>query len=186
MVNTEDNENILIAERYANALMEFIGDNTGLTKEDLLSQISDIKISLDNSVDLKNLLNSPIISKEEKKQVITKIFGSSINQTVLNFLKLLIDKDRFDIFNSIVNIFKNEVNKLNGFIELKITSAIDLDVNEKAMIKVKLQKVLNKEISLDWATNSNIIGGLIFEYGDNIVDCSLQHKLQEITKEIIV
>ena len=27
---------------------------------------------------------------------------------------------------------------------------------------------------------------VVFEAGDNIVDCSLQHKLQEITKEITI
>ena len=186
MVNTEDNEYKVIAQRYAKALMDFAGDKTNLTKEDLLAQISDIKESFENSEELKKMIASPIVSKEEKKKVIAEIFGQTINPLVLNFLKLLIDKDRFNIFNSIVKEFKNEVNRQNGFVEIKIISAIDLSESEKAMIKVKLEKVLNKEISLDWATNSSIIGGLIFEYGDNIVDCSLQHKLQEITKEIIV
>ena len=70
--------------------------------------------------------------------------------------------------------------------EIKITSAIELNDNEKAMIKVKLQKILNKEIELDWASDNSLIGGLVFEAGDNIVDCSLQHKLQEINKEITI
>ena len=54
------------------------------------------------------------------------------------------------------------------------------------MIKVKLEKILNKAIELDWASDSNLIGGLVFESGDNIIECSLQHKLQEIKKEITI
>jgi len=179
MTKAEENENKVVAQRYANALLEFEGQD--ISKEDILSQITDVQTSLNNSEDLMKVMASPIVSMGEKK-----IFGNNTNKVVLNFLKLLVDKDRFNIFNSIVKEYRNVINKQKGLLEIKITSAIELDKNEKAMIKVKLEKNLNKEIELDWAVNSDIIGGLVFEAGDNIVDCSLQHKLQEINKEITV
>ena len=176
MTKAEENENKIVAQRYANALMEFSGEK--LSKEDIFSQIKDVQTSLNNSDDLQKVMSSPIVSNDEKKGVINKI--------ILNFLNFLIDKNRFNIFNSIVKEYKNELNRQNGLLEIKIVSAIELNDNEKAMIKVKLQKILNKEIELDWATDSSLIGGLVFEAGDNIVDCSLQHKLQEINKEITI
>lgn len=184
MTKAEENENKIVAQRYANALMEFSGEK--LSKEDIFSQIKDVQTSLNNSDDLQKVMSSPIVSNDEKKGVINKIFGKNINEIILNFLNLLIDKNRFNIFNSIVKEYKNELNRQNGLLEIKIVSAIELNDNEKAMIKVKLQKILNKEIELDWATDSSLIGGLVFEAGDNIVDCSLQHKLQEINKEITI
>jgi len=184
MTKAEENENKVVAQRYANALLEFEGQD--ISKEDILSQITDVQTSLNNSEDLMKVMASPIVSMGEKKNILEKIFGNNTNKVVLNFLKLLVDKDRFNIFNSIVKEYRNVINKQKGLLEIKITSAIELDKNEKAMIKVKLEKNLNKEIELDWAVNSDIIGGLVFEAGDNIVDCSLQHKLQEINKEITV
>jgi F-type H+-transporting ATPase subunit delta len=184
MTKAEENENKIVAQRYANALMEFSGEK--LSKEDIFSQIKDVQTSLNNSDDLQKVMSSPIVSNDEKKGVINKIFGNNINEIILNFLNFLIDKNRFNIFNSIVKEYKNELNRQNGLLEIKIVSAIELNDNEKAMIKVKLQKILNKEIELDWATDSSLIGGLVFEAGDNIVDCSLQHKLQEINKEITI
>lgn len=184
MTKAEENENKIVAQRYANALMEFSGEK--LSKEDIFSQIKDVQTSLNNSDDLQKVMSSPIVSNDEKKGVINKIFGKNINEIILNFLNFLIDKNRFNIFNSIVKEYKNELNRQNGLLEIKIVSAIELNDNEKAMIKVKLQKILNKEIELDWATDSSLIGGLVFEAGDNIVDCSLQHKLQEINKEITI
>lgn len=184
MTKAEENENKIVAQRYANALMEFAGEK--LSKEDIFSQIKDIQTSLNNSDDLQKVMSSPIVSNDEKKNVINKIFGKNVNEIILNFLKLLIDKNRFNIFNSIVKEYKNEINRQNGILEIKITSAIELNNNEKAMIKVKLEKILHKEIELDWASDSSLIGGLVFEAGDNIIDCSLQHKLQEINKEITI
>ena len=184
MTKAEENENKIVAQRYANALMEFSGEK--LSKEDIFSQIKDVQTSLNNSDDLQKVMSSPIVSNDEKKGVINKIFGKNINEIILNFLNFLIDKNRFNIFNSIVKEYKNELNRQNGLLEIKIVSAIELNDNEKAMIKVKLQKILNKEIELDWATDSSLIGGLVVEAGDNIVYCSLQNKLQEINKEITI
>ena len=117
-----------IAQRYVNALMDLSCKE--LTKEDILTQITDIQTSLKNSVDLQKTMSSPIVSTQEKKDIINKIFKDAINKTVLNFLKLLIDKNRFEIFDSIVTEYRNEINKQNGLMEIKIISAIDLNNNE--------------------------------------------------------
>lgn len=182
---TKKNKNINkgLAQRYSNALLELADEN--LTKDSILDQISDIQTSINNSEDMRKVIYSPVISTDEKKNLLAQIFSGTISNTVLNFMKLLVDKNRFEIFDSIVNEYQNKINKEKGVLSLKITSAIVLNDHEKAMIKVKLQKVLNKELELEWNVNSDIIGGLIFEANDNIIDCSLQHKLMEIQKGII-
>ena len=45
--------------------------------------------------------------------------------------------------------------------------------------------ILNKNIELEWATNPDIIAGLVFEVGDNIIDNSLRHKLQDLSRNIM-
>lgn len=181
---TDTNEYKTIAQRYANALLDLT--NEKLSKNDLYSQLSDIQTSLNNSDDLQKIMSSPIVSISEKKNILEKLFGANIDTNILNFLKLLLDKNRFSIFNSIVKEYQNEINKQNGILEIKITSAIELNDNERAMVKVKLEKVLEKELELEWDTDKNIIGGLVFKFDDNIIDCSLQHKLQEIKKKITI
>ena len=183
LTKAEDNENRIIAQRYANAVLEFADEK--FTKETILSELADFQISLSNSSELQKVMASPIVSNNDKKKLLDKIFKAGVNKTVLNFLKLLVDKNRFNIFNSIVEECRTEINKEKNMLSLRIISAIELSKSEKAMIKVKLQKVLNKDVELDWDVNDSIIGGLIFESGDNIIDCSLQHKLQTIQKEII-
>ena len=130
-------------------------------------------------------MTSPVISQSDKKALLTKIFNG-VNVTILNFLKLLVDKNRFGIFSTIVKEYKNEINRMNNLLGIKVVSAIDLTASEKSMIKVKLEKNLKKEIELDWAVDSELIGGLLFESGDNIIDCSLKKKLQDINKEITI
>ena len=184
MTKAEDNENRIIARRYANAVLEFADDK--LSKDTILDELSNVQLSIENSDDLKKVMASPVINNKDKKQLLETVFTKAgINKTILNFLKLLVDKDRFNIFESIVKECRFEINKEKNRLGFKITSAIDLSSHEKAMIKVKLEKVLKKEVDLDWEVDNEIIGGLVFETDDNIIDCSLLHKLQTIKKEII-
>ena len=183
MNKAEENENKLVSERYAQALLELVSDN--LSKEDILKELLDITESVKGSGDLNKVMTSPVISDDEKKNVISKLFENTTNKVILNFLKLLVDKNRFSMLESITKEYKNEINRLNNLLSINVTSAIDLTEDEKSAIKDKLSNVLNKNIELEWATNPDIIAGLVFEVGDNIIDNSLRHKLQDLSRNIM-
>lgn len=183
MNKAEENENKLVSERYAQALLELVSDN--LSKEDILKELLDITESVKGSGDLNKVMTSPVISDDEKKNVISKLFENTTNKVILNFLKLLIDKNRFSMLESITKEYKNEINRLNNLLSINVTSAIDLTEDEKSAIKNKLSNILNKNIELEWATNPDIIAGLVFEVGDNIIDNSLRHKLQDLSRNIM-
>ena len=179
-----ENENKLVAQRYAKALLELVKENN-LSNEEVLNQLSDVSTSVQNSNDLNKVMCSPVISTDEKKNVLIKLFSKDNNKIVVNFLQLLVDKNKFEILSSVVKEFSQEVNKLSNKLLLNVTSAIELTNSDKAMIKVKLEKVLHKELTLDWYVNKDIIAGLVFEANDNIVDNSLRHQLQELSRKII-
>lgn len=183
MNKAEENENKLVSERYAQALLELVSDN--LSKEDILKELLDITESVIGSGDLNKVMTSPVISDDEKKNVISKLFENTTNKVILNFLKLLIDKNRFSMLESITKEYKNKINRLNNLLSINVTSAIDLTEDEKSAIKDKLSNILNKNIELEWATNPDIIAGLVFEVGDNIIDNSLRHKLQDLSRNIM-
>ena len=183
MNKAEENENKLVSERYAQALLELVSDN--LSKEDILKELLYITESFKGSGDLNKVMTSPVISDDEKKNVISKLFENTTNKVILNFLKLLVDKNRFSMLESITKEYKNEINRLNNLLSINVTSAIDLTEDEKSAIKDKLSNILNKNIELEWATNPDIIAGLVFEVGDNIIDNSLRHKLQDLSRNIM-
>ena len=48
----------------------------------------------------------------------------------------------------------------------------------------KLSEKLNKTIIPTWETNKEIISGLVFKIGDDIIDTSLLNKVESIGKNI--
>ena len=54
-----------------------------------------------------------------------------------------------------------------------------------ADIKNKISQKINKNVVPDWKVDSSIIGGLIFDIDELIIDNSVRHKLEDLSKHII-
>lgn len=181
MTNTK---NILIAGRYANALVE-IAKEAKLTFDKISGDLETIKITLEQSTDLNEVLTNPVISIEDKKEIIGKVFSTEIDVLMINFLKVLVDKNRFSAFNDIVDSYKNSLDDINNIKRVEVTSAVEMTEDAKKKLKNKLETKLKANVILDLNINSNIIAGLVIKIGDNIIDMSLKNKLEDLSKNII-
>lgn len=178
-----NNKNTVIADRYAHALVKIAQDGK-LTYKKISSDLSLIKKTLTDSGDLKEFLNNPLISASDKKEILEKVFSQDIDILVMNFLKLLTDKKRFYVFMEIVDSYNKFLDKLNNISRIRVISAVELSENTKSSLKLKLEEKTRKNVILDTDINSDIIAGLIIKIGDNIIDMSLKHKLEDLSKNI--
>ncbi|MBQ8168754.1 F0F1 ATP synthase subunit delta, partial [bacterium] len=58
----------------------------------------------------------------------------------------------------------------------------ELDEVYKQRITEKLNTKLNKNIVADWQIDESIIGGLIVQIDDDVIDTSIKNKLENIQK----
>lgn len=180
MTNTK---NILIADRYADALVK-LAQEGNLTFEKIKSDLNTVKDILTQSSDLKAFLINPTISADNKKEVIEKVFSNEVDLLIVNFLKILVDKNRFDAFDEVLNSYDKYLDDINNISRIQVTSAVEMSGNSQSRLKEKLETKLKKNVVLDLIINPDIIAGLIIKIGDNIVDMSLKHKLQDLSNNI--
>ena len=180
----KNRKNTLIAQRYSDALVE-IAQEGKLTYEKISTDLNLIKEILTQSKDLEEFLTNPIISTENKKEVIEKVFAKEIDSLIMNFLKILVDKNRFDSFNEILEAFNKSLDNKNNIIRVQVTSAVEISNELKKRLKIKLEEKLKKNVVLELDVNINIIAGLLIKIGDNVIDMSLRHKLEDLSKTII-
>lgn len=180
MTNTK---NILIADRYAEALVELAKDGK-LTFEKISENLNLIKDILSQSKDLYEVLTNPLVSVEDKKEIIDRVFSSDIDVLIINLLKVLVDKNRFDAFGEILNSYNNSLDDINNICRIKVISAVAMSDEAKKRLKVKLEEKLRKNVVIDLDINSDIIAGLVIKICDNVIDMSLKHKLEDLSKKI--
>jgi F-type H+-transporting ATPase subunit delta len=171
-----------ISRNYAKALMETAMENNCV--DIYLDQLHDILTVFDASNDLNVVVKNSSISAIKKIEIIDSIFKNKIDEKLLNFLKILIEKNRFEELNSIIEEFKTMSEKKANKKSVEIVSPIPLNFENKSNVLFKLEHKLNCEISPIWTVDKSIIAGLVYKFDDCVIDTSVKAKLEDLRKRI--
>ena len=171
----------LSSKIYADTLIR-LGQDGSVSFDEILENLENIQKICASSNELVSVLQNPTISIDTKNSIIDEVFSQNIDDKIKNFLKIIIDKKRFNEFNSIVSSFKAELDKINNIKHVEIISAINLDDNTKQVILTKIENKIQKQVIANWTVDNSIIGGLVIKFDDNIIDSSLKQKLEKLSK----
>jgi len=172
----------LISKRYAQALFE-AGLELNKLKEfkDDFSFVTDI---LYRETELRNILSHPKVSKDEKKKLLNNIFNGRISIEILNFLYVLVDKRRESEIMEINREFIRLFNEHENLIEVTAITSVLMDDNIKNKLRITLENKLNKKVQLKNVVDKNIIGGVLLNIGNKVIDGTVKGQLLEIEKAI--
>lgn len=173
----------LSSKIYADTLIR-LGQDGSVSFDEILENLENIQKICASSKELVTVLQNPTISINIKNSIIDEVFSQNIDKKIKDFLKIVIEKKRFNEFNSIVSSFKTELDKINNIKHVEIISAINLDDNTKQTILAKIENKIQKQVIANWTVDNSIIGGLVIKFDDNIIDSSLKQKLEKLSKII--
>ena len=109
--------------------------------------------------------------------VIDETFKDHISQTLLNFLKIIIDKNRGADILDIKKDFDLRVDVHNGVITATVESVIPLTEEQLESLANNLYQRTGKKVKITTALNSKLLGGIVVKMGDQIIDGSVRFKL---------
>lgn len=169
-----------IALPYSEALLE-LSKKLGLiskTNKDLLV-VSDI---LSQSAVLKSFLVNPLVDIETKKNVIHQLLFSQVENHVLVFLFILVERRRIVLIDMIIDCYSNLANKLEAIIIVNISTAIALTDIQQNALENRLKSITkSKVIKLVVNIKPDLLGGLVIEIGSKIIDTSLLGQINRMT-----
>lgn len=172
-----------ISQKYAQALTQTAIE---LGSADYFAQqLNEVCSVIETSQDLKLVMANTSISISKKQEIINEIFGGKIDQKLLNFLKILVEKNRFNDIASIQYAYEKNIEKISNIKTVEVTSPIELNFENKTNILFKLEHKFNCEIKPVWKVDETLIAGLIFKYDDCVIDTSIRTKLENLSKTIL-
>ena len=169
---------------YALAIYELAQENSELNEVE--NGMNSLKELLNKSSDFKEMILNPIVTKEEKNNVITEIINrSSFCETLKKFLGFLINKNRLFYLNQIIDSFLNFVSTKKGELKAKLLSSKKLTAEELEKIRYELSKDFKSPIKIDYKHDPDLIAGLVIQIGSMMVDTSIKSKLRQLEKNMI-
>ncbi len=173
-----------VAEPYAEALMS-LAKSKNITDE-IGNDIRAMKALFAESQELKTFLASPLVKAEDQKEVIKKIAGEGTNPFLLNFLLLLVDRQRIKFVEAIFSKYLEILRKLSNTVLAEVTSAVRLYEGEAEKIVEKTKKLTGaSEVEIETKIDPDIIGGVIIKVGSQVYDASLRGQLRRISLNML-
>jgi len=171
-----------VATRYAEALL------LSAKQEGVLAGVADsyaaVLAVIDGNRDLVTFLDSPQVREQEKKELLSKIFGARIEPVLLNFFLLLIDRNRIHSTRDIGTVFAELVEKDMGVIRAEVVTAIALPDDLAAGLEAKLAAMTGARIIMEKKTVPAVIGGVCVTMGDKVLDGTVRTNLNLLGKKL--
>ncbi len=170
----------IYARAFADAVLNAKQDAARTLKE--AQQLAELVAS---SKDLREVWETPAIPAEQKRAVLDSIVAAEgISGIVRNFVAVLIDHRRINFLGPIVKQFELELDKRMGFAEAEISSARDLNENEKRALESQVQQLTGKKVKARYSRDASLLGGAIVRVGSTIYDGSVKGQLEKIRETL--
>jgi ATP synthase F1 delta subunit len=170
-----------IAQVYARSLFEVAKENDEL--DEVHEQLGQFADALDESRDLQVFFFSPYFSSQEKKEGVAKIVDGA-NDHFENFLELIAERHRMPAVFRIRREFDSLWRSENKLLEVRITSAVEIDDDLVKSIGSRIEEQTGQRIDLDANVDPDVIGGLVLRVGNMVMDASVRGRLERLRKEV--
>jgi F-type H+-transporting ATPase subunit delta len=84
-------------------------------------------------------MRSPVLSLDGKKNALVALFGSEISPSMLNLLKVLVDRQRIGILDAVLGRFLELYRELRGITLATVTSATALSTEQQQKLTEKVK-----------------------------------------------
>ena len=169
----------LVSDRYASALYDLAAEKKLV--DPVLDDLSNLKNILKDNKELSLVVKSPLITSIDKLNIFESLLKKiNANELTSTFLKVIEKNKRFSNLASIITQFMNINSQKRGDVLADITSADELNDEQKNNITNQLKSILGDKLSLSFDVDKNIMGGLIVKVGSKMIDTSLANKINKL------
>lgn len=171
-----------VAARYAGALMISALAEGNLTA--VAESYAAVLATSEGNQNLRIFMDSPQVDNQEKKDLLKAVFGGKIEDVLLHFFYLLIDKNRIENAADIGEEFAAMVEQHEGVVRAQVVTAVALPDDLAESLSRKLSALTGARIILETKTDPAVLGGVCVTMGDQILDGTVRNNLELLRKKL--
>ena len=165
--------------RYSRALVDVALDTgaDAAVSNDMLTYLEIFRAVPDAMM----VLHSPGVSKAAKEEFLASLMAQyPVNRVTANFLKILLDRNRFGYFPEICDHYVRTLDERKGIVSAVVKVAGALTGQQAGEIRARIAGAVGRQVKLEMLSDPNLIGGLVLQIGSTVYDGSVRRQLSEI------
>jgi len=172
-----------VAFNYARSLLELVNEQQ--QAESIAQELRDIRQIIDANPNFALYLADPAISQAERGEAIKKIFGGRVSKLMEDFLGVLNEKGRLNLFTEIAGAYGQLLEAQLSKVEVDVTVAHELDEQQLEKVRQRVSSALKRDAVVHQYVDESIIGGVILRVQDQLIDASVRYQLQSIKDRML-
>jgi F-type H+-transporting ATPase subunit delta len=172
-----------VARRYAAALADVLAAR-GEARQ-VQEELSAWEKMIQNNAQLQEVFSNPTIPYEQKRKVLSALIARTrVRPITANFLQVLLQNQRLTELGEVNKRFAQVLDERSGIVSAHVTTARPVPESSQQALRTKLASLTGKQVRLSFATDEELIGGLVTRIGSTIYDGSVRTQLQQVKEKM--
>ena len=173
----------IVARRYASALADVVLER-GEARE-VQEELTAWERLFQSSENLQEVFRNPTIPLDRKRAVLNKLIERTRPRpTTVNFLKVLLQNQRLTDLAAINRKFAEVLDTRAGMLAATVTTARSVPADAQQKLHATLSTLTGSNVRVNFATDPELIGGLVTRIGSTVYDGSVRNHLQQIKEKM--
>jgi F-type H+-transporting ATPase subunit delta len=131
-------------------------------------------------------LDVPQVSAAQKKAVVRTVFAGRLHPVLLNFLLLLVDRQRAEDLLEIFEAFELAWDRRRRVHPVEIRTAVPMPADLREKMQRKLEEISGEGVRVTCVVDSSIIGGVVAMFADTgtDIDGSVRRGLERLKEAL--
>jgi F-type H+-transporting ATPase subunit delta len=169
-------KNLVIAKRYAKALFNLAQEDGKVERYG--EELDGFVRLLGELPDLANAIQNPLYTEAARKLVFQTVADKiGLSAILKSFINLLIEKKRVQNVAEIAEYYHKLIDEHANIARARIKAATQLDEGVVQEIAQTLEKMTGKKVLVEFQQDSSLIGGVVAQIGDLVLDGSVKRQL---------
>jgi F-type H+-transporting ATPase subunit delta len=169
------------ALRYAEAVYEVARDQG--TFDVWLRQLGEIEHVLGNEL-AAQVLRSPAVSRERKLKILERAFPE-LTPEVRRLLAAMLRRGSLELLPEVASLVRRRIDDARGVQTAVVTTAIPMGQQERQLLTSRLAARTGRDIRLQERVDPSILGGVVAQVGDEIIDGSVRGRLERLRRALV-
>lgn len=169
-------------DAYAAALFEVARAEGSL--ETVEEELFRVARTIEGSDELRSTLTDRAVPVEMRQGIVEDLLGSRASSVTTALVSFVVGSGRSKDLPAIIDRLVERAAEERSQAVAEVRSAIPLDDDQKTRLAAALGKATGKNISVKVVVDPSILGGIVAQVGDTVIDGSVRTRLNQLREAL--